>query len=254
MKQVIKGLLSESLLRRFRFFKFKHFPSAEAKSVDEKRKAFYAQFVKAGDLVFDVGANMGNRVGPLLSLGARVVAIEPQDYCVKFLRYKYGNEITVVQKGVGASEGFLDLHLADFNTLSSFSPDWIEKAKNHRFHNVNWNKTIRVEITTLDRLIETFGPPSFIKIDVEGFEPEVLKGLHHTVKVISFEYLQPEMRDNLLTCLALLSNNVSVECNYSEGESMQFALPDWMPFDEFSKHIQTTAFQRTCGDIYVRRP
>ena len=53
----------------------------------EKQLHFYREFTGPGDLCFDVGANTGNRIDPLLQLGAKVVAVEPQKNCYRFLKY-----------------------------------------------------------------------------------------------------------------------------------------------------------------------
>src|SRR2546430_16588745 len=52
----------------------------------------YGQFVHAGDLVFDIGAHVGDRVGAFRRLGARVVAVEPQPLPPKTLPWPYGRD------------------------------------------------------------------------------------------------------------------------------------------------------------------
>src|SRR5262245_19823024 len=81
----------------------------------------YAQFVRAGSLCFDVGANVGERTATFLNLGARVVAIEPQVPCVAELERCFGDAISVVDAAVGAREGKGELFVADYSTLSSMN-------------------------------------------------------------------------------------------------------------------------------------
>jgi hypothetical protein len=52
----------------------------------------YSTFVRPGDLVFDVGAHVGDRVGAFRRLGASVVAIEPQPALVRTLKLIYGRD------------------------------------------------------------------------------------------------------------------------------------------------------------------
>ena len=85
------------------------------------RIAFYSALIKQGELYFDVGANIGNRISPLLRVGARVVAVEPQKSLARFLRYKFGNQIQIVAKGIDSEKGIKTLYLADASTISSFS-------------------------------------------------------------------------------------------------------------------------------------
>ena len=50
-----------------------------------RSRSFYRQFVGPGDLAFDIGAHLGDRVQAWVDLGARVVAVEPQPHLVAVL-------------------------------------------------------------------------------------------------------------------------------------------------------------------------
>ena len=112
---------------------------------------------------------MGNRITPLLNLGAKVVAVEPQEKCYKFLAKKFGKRIKIVTQGLGENEGIKNFHISNASTISSFSDEWINSVKTTRFKDYRWDKVVKVEMTTLDILIEQYGIPVFIKIDVEGY-------------------------------------------------------------------------------------
>jgi FkbM family methyltransferase len=262
MRKALKLLLGDFLLFRIRDFKIRWFPSKEQRKnsqheLDEnnKRKLFYSSFVKTGYLCFDVGANVGNRIAPLLELQAKVVAVEPQSVCCKILQHKFGTKINIVNKGLSAKEGTENLHVSNASTISSFSKEWINSVKTDRFRGYNWDKTVSIEMTTLDNLIGKFGLPVFIKIDVEGYELDVLKGLTRPVNFISFEYTVPEQINKVIECIDQIEKNDSnIECNYSVGESMVFKLPNWQSVVEMKKHITTKLFEDTgFGDVYVRR-
>jgi FkbM family methyltransferase len=255
MRTAIKKILGPKLILGLR----KWFPSTVQKQAEfreVRRKAvFYSSFIKQGDICFDVGANIGNRIAPLLHIGAKVVAVEPQPQCYRYLKRKFGNRITLVSKGLGESNGTKAFHLADDTTLSSFSDEWITAVKNTgRFKEKNWNRALMVELTTADQLIEKYGRPSFIKIDVEGYELEVLKGLSVPVPMISFEYTVPEQPERAILCLEQIEKyNPDAECNYSIGEDLVWALPVWLSGQDMRTHILSGAFNETCfGDIYVR--
>ena len=218
------------------------------------RRKFYSTLINPGDLCFDVGANVGNRTAIFLDLSAQVVAIEPQPACVKELTRRFGHRISIVAKGVGSEEGQLPMHISNASTLSSFSEDWISKVQQERFANYKWPETISVPITTLDQLIFTYGTPSFCKIDVEGFELEVLRGLTRAIPMLSFEYTVPEAKNNLFKAIDLLSLLATdVRFNYSAGESMRMVLPEYISRHEFKQLINTPAFEQSqFGDVYVK--
>lgn len=261
MIKIIKSLLGYNLAFQLADWKKAWFPNKmqvaikkNEKNERDKRKSFYSSFIKNNDLCFDVGANLGNRVSPLLNIGAKVVAVEPQEYCYKYLRYKFGKKIQIVTKGLGEVEDIKDFHISKYDALSSFSDEWINSVKKKRFKGNKWNKIVKTEITTLDKLIQEFGLPAFIKIDVEGYELNVLKGLSKKVKMISFEFTVPEQTDKAIACIDQIEKiDSNIECNFSIGESMEFALKNWISATDLRKHIILDKFTNIgFGDIYVR--
>ena len=185
------------------------------KELAKKRIKFYQNFIDPGDLVFDVGAHLGNRVEAFLAIGARVVAVEPQESCSKILRKKFGQTVSIIKKGLGSTIGKKKFYISSVTTLSTFSDQWISAVKQGRFKKQKWNDVGEIEITTLDNLIEKSGNPDFVKIDVEGYEAEVLKGLSKSVKMLSYEYTTPEMFEKVLECLNLVYKiNKNILCNY----------------------------------------
>jgi FkbM family methyltransferase len=262
IKKILKYFISDYISYRIRALKKTWFPSEKEKKrlkQDEenvkKRKFFYGSFIEKDDLCFDVGANVGNRIIPLIEIGAKIIAVEPQELCCKILKYKFGKRIRIIKKGIGAKESIEDFYLSDATVMSSFSIDWINAVKADRFKANTWTKIAKVEMTSLDMLIEKYGLPKFIKIDVEGYELNVLKGLTKPIDFISFEYTVPEQTNNAIKCLVQIENNdKNIECNYSIGESMEFVLSEWLSVEKMKECIVSKEFiESGFGDIYVRR-
>ena len=221
----------------------------------QRLRRFYAPLIRPGDLCFDVGTHVGNRVAAWTRLGARVVAVEPQAHLMVWLRRRYGRVpgVTLIEAAVGAAEGAATLHLDPRNlTVASLSPDWIATvARDVAFSRVRWRAAEPVRLTTLDALIAAHGRPALCKIDVEGFEAEVLRGLSQPLPLVSFEYL-PATITVAHTCLEQLAALGEYEFNWFPGESHRWASPVWLDTPAMTAQLDTLAAGRASGDIFAR--
>jgi FkbM family methyltransferase len=215
----------------------------------------YGQFVRPGDLVFDIGAHVGDRIGAFRRLGARVVAVEPQPAPMHALRLLYGRDQAVALEpvAIGATTGQVELYVnVDNPTVSSCSKKLVQAAATAPgWSGERWDKSISVPMTTLDQLSARHGVPAFIKIDVEGFEAEALAGLSHPVPALSFEFttIQREIgHAALLRCAALGFTRF----NAALGESQQFVHADWLAADQMERWIAALPFEANSGDVYAR--
>jgi FkbM family methyltransferase len=217
-----------------------------------KQKELYSQFVKPNSLCFDVGANVGNRTAIFLELGAKVVMVEPQKECYQALEKRFPN-LPLIKKGLGEKESTEKLYVSDVSLISSFSKSHVDQMQEDRFKGANWDKTVDIEMTTLDNLIKEHGVPDFCKIDVEGYEYDVLKGLSQPLKSLSIEYIVPENKEVVLNCIQHLNKLGNIECNLSHGETMSFHLAKWKNGQEMIDYVQSQDFIDTSyGDIYVK--
>ena len=259
MKKLISQLLKKmGLHASYIVFREKYFPSALQKQQKEYSKTianFYKNFCKKGDLIFDVGANYGNRTEVFLNMGANVVAFEPQNVCYNYLNTKFGNKIKLEKVGLGEQEGESVFFTSDNSTtVASLAKDWIDKAKESRFSDIDWNHSQNIKLSTLDLMIKKYGSPNFIKIDVEGYEYEVLKGLNTPVSFLSFEYMVPESLENtILSVKHLASLSANYVFNYSFGETFIFEEKKWLnAFDMIEKINSKYFLKGSNGDIYAK--
>ena len=218
-------------------------------------RRLYARFVSPGDLTFDLGSHVGNRTRALAALGCHVVALEPQPDFARLLRalFKRSATIEVVEAAVSDRIGTAAISVSDRTpTMTTLTGEWLDaRTKNPSFFGVRWNRCIDVNVTTLDALIKRFGRLSFIKIDVEGGEPEVLAGLSHRVPTLSFEYL-PDALDYTQRCLARLTELGPYRFNWSPGESYELVANEWLTEEALMKALGSSAARLQSGDVYAQ--
>lgn len=220
-----------------------------------RERRLYREFLAPGDLAFDIGAHVGGRVRAWRRLGARVVAVEPQPDCLRVLRALFGRDrgVHIVPVAVGARAGRASLAVSTGTpTVSSMSPGWIESVRTDRgFARVRWDRSVEVTVSTLDHLIDTHGEPAFCKIDVEGFEADVLAGLTHAVRTLSFEYV-PSAHHATLAAIEIVEKLGGYVYNYSPGETMRLASRHWVDADELVRRLDRIRPTGRSGDIYAR--
>ena len=221
----------------------------------QRVRRLYRHFVAPGDLVFDIGAHAGNHVRALTALGCRVVAVEPQPNFARVLRLLFGRSPRVVIREVGVSDtpGTATLSISDRTpTVTSLASDWRD-ARGHDadFADVAWNRRVDIAVTTIDALVEEFGAPAFVKLDIEGSEPRALAGMSRPVPALAFEYL-PRALDQVEACVQTLAGLGRYRYNYSAGETYRFASPTWLDGSTLLTSLAGAEAQRRSGDVYAR--
>jgi FkbM family methyltransferase len=217
--------------------------------------AFYGAFVRRGELVFDIGAHVGDRVACFRRLGARVVALEPQPALARSLRVLFAldRNVTVEQAAIARAAGTLELMLnVDNPTVSTASKEFIHAAENaDGWRDQRWTQSIEVPAITLDAMIEQHGMPVFIKIDVEGFEAEALAGLSRPPAALSFEFTTIQ-RDVAVDAIARCETLGLARFNAALGEGLAFAHGDWITAADLRRWLQVLPHEANSGDVYAR--
>lgn len=219
-------------------------------------RRLYAPLVGEDDLVFDVGAHLGDRSIAFAGLGARVVALEPQPAVARWLRWIVHNNgrITVRAEAVGREAGVARMAVSRRTpTVSTMSGRWRGRVSgdNPGFRRVRWDDTVEVPVVTLDTLIETYGTPDFCKIDVEGHEPEVLAGLSRPVPALSVEFVAGDLAATAL-CIRRLQELGAYRFNIVLGESREFFWPQWQEPEAVIAWLGEGGAGASSGDVYAR--
>lgn len=205
----------------------------------------YRSLLPTGALCFDIGANIGEISDALLSAGARVVAFEPNPSVHPELRARcnHAEGWALVTAAVGNEPGITELFERGGQNAeqSGLDPDWGSEII----------ATHYVPVVTLDSAIRRFGIPFYCKIDVEGWELEVLKGLTHKIPLISLEFHLNEMNiSKTSSCLERLLAFGPSNVNVTPAEGASFHLPDWMPIQDFLAWFPGDMHRSLPGDTY----
>lgn len=220
-----------------------------------KLRRFYRQFVRSGELCFDVGAHLGNRSATWLAMGCRVVAIEPQPACLRYLRRRFARQdrMTILPVAVADAPGQRTLHVSALTpTISSLAGgEWQQTMQALSSFHVRWDYDLPVEVVTLEQLIEQHGLPAFCKIDVEDLELAVLQGLRSQIPALSFEYLSARIGQTL-TCIRYLADLGDYVFNWSFGESLRFESERWLEADEILGILSHYDAHQRSGDVYAQ--
>ena len=219
-------------------------------------RRLYRPLVRPGDLVFDIGAHLGDRSAAFAALGARVIALEPQRRFLPWLRWFVRDDVrvTVRRQAVGRSSGSAQLAVSRLTpTVSTLADEWRNEVTqgNPGFRSVRWDRTEEVPVTTLDHLIAEFGVPQFCKLDVEGYEAEALAGLSEPIAAVSVEFVQGSL-PVALACVQRLEALGSYEYNAIPNEGRVYHFPEWVAPERIREWLSLGAGESSSGDLYAR--
>jgi FkbM family methyltransferase len=224
----------------------------------DRQLDFYRRLLpelRPGDLIFDVGANEGLKTDLFLRMGARVVALEPDEtnqliLQERFVKFRLSRKPVVIVGKAVSDENAMESMWVDGpgSAVNTLSQKWATTLKGNKarhtydHYGLDFVQRRTVETTTLEELMAMHGRPLFIKIDVEGYELNVIRGLRRPVPYLSFEVNLPEFRPEGLQCVALLENlGRDSKFNYAVDCEQGLVLKRWLPSAEFLPVLEQCA-------------
>lgn len=215
-----------------------------------KEYKFYREILKdlENDLIFDVGANIGSKSIIFSKIAKKVISFEPTDQCIHILKNRHLNSNIEIIKCALSNENSIKsfFEVEDNSAYSSLSNKHIDK-KVSKDLNVN-SKSINTY--TLDHFIKVYGAPSFIKIDVEGYEKEVISGLTIPVKFLSFESNLPEFLHESIQVINYLNKISKGNYKYNFSSEGDLLLEKFVDKEKIIKIIKKVKYSSI--EIYVK--
>lgn len=186
------------------------------------------------NLIFDIGANRGSTVARFITVANKVICFEPNPILANNLRSRFANDSVIVdERGVSNKNGTQTFKISNADTISTLSEDWVT---NSRFTgSYNWDNHIQIETVTLDSIIEQYGIPDYIKIDVEGHEYELLTSFTKFLPdtLFSFEWAE-EQKSKINLTIQHLKKLGYTSFGYTEADEVLFDdKVEWEKFENF---------------------
>lgn len=214
-----------------------------------REKKFYSKLIKKNVLCFDIGANLGTKSKLFLATGANVIAFEPQSTCLEALSniQVKNSKFNYYPYAIGGKNTQAELHLSNNIEVATLSNEFIDYFSCEQ---VYWNTKEIVTVKSLDSIIQKHGIPSFCKIDVEGYEFEILSNLNYKIPIIEFEFTGGFI-DNTLKIIELLDKDNAM-FNFIFNENLKFRLKKWVKGNEMKTIIKSMNRHRLHGNIFVK--
>lgn len=209
--------------------------------------------MRRDDLIFDIGANEGTKTDIFVKLGARVVAVEPDDTCQqvlndRFLRFRFRpSPVTLIRKAVSEKAGvekmWIDGPGSAVNTMSRRWADHLRESRESfpfAHGGLEFSQSKSVETTTVEHMVSLYGDPFFIKIDVEGHELSVIRSMGRAVPFLSFEVNVSTFRQEGIECVQALNRlEPRGRFNYTPDCCSGLVLREWLEAEEFSSVLES---------------
>jgi FkbM family methyltransferase len=251
MKKLLKKLLKKlNILHKFQYLQlYRVIRNPAYKKHYKLQYSFYKSLLKSSNyLIFDIGANAGDYTYIFKKLSRKVISVDPDPKNITILKSRFSNsKVTIIQKAVSNEIGFADYFMVEggsgYNTLSNKWVNVLENEELTRFKvSEKFVRKAAVETITLRQLISEFGMPDFIKVDVEGFELNVVKGLKIPVPLISVECNFPEFREEtiqLIDYVRFLDN----DAKFNYANEYEFYLTEFVKSEEILDILEKTPYR-----------
>jgi FkbM family methyltransferase len=192
--------------------------------------------------IYDIGANIGKFTDENIKINkdCEFILLEANPKLCDDLKRKYekNNKIKIFNYLVSDVDNQdIDFHIYRSNPLSTASIDWAKtgRFKDH-YNDGKIEKTIKINSICLDTLIDVYGESDYIKIDVEGYENVVIKGMKKYLGLLSFEWAE-ELKNQIIDSISHLNSIGYSQYYISYNDNYTFIPNNFISYDEIISSI-----------------
>ena len=183
-------------------------------------------------VLFDIGANRGDATVAGLNLGYKIIAIEPSRMYRELVKNFIYNPNVIPLKYAVSDKDYerVEFYEAAEDGLSTLNKDWLTADTMPYAGKAFW--TTQATTITLNTLADKYGEPDLIKIDVEGAEWSVFKGMTRKMGTVTFEWTNATIAEHSkqLDYLASLGYT-EFSIRFIENHLQFPPNDDWLPID-----------------------
>jgi FkbM family methyltransferase len=204
---------------------------------------FYRTFLLKNKLIFDLGANLGDKSHVFLKFTDRIILYEPEEDLYERLKFRFRKNNKVFINDLLISDLVGDVVFNSVVGNEAYS-SIVENYKEN-FNHLKESSVVKKikKSSTLNFEINKYGIPYYIKIDCEGAENLILKNLKYDIDIISFEANLPLFLNQTTEIINYLKNNFNRCYNIRKEGEFNFLFKNHLNFEEIIENL-----------IYLKQP
>ncbi len=247
MHQKIKNYLRYSRLHYF-YLKFKN-PSWI--SWIKKEVNFYKSFLKNDQLIFDLGANIGDKTHVFTFFSSKIISYEPEEILFEKLKFRFRKFKSIIIENKVVSDRIGNINFYSIKNDEAYSSIIENYSLEHpQLKSRTVTKKSKIS-TNLNNEIKLYGAPHYIKIDCEGAEELILKNLDYQIDIISFEANLPKFYDATVRIIDNLVTKFNYLINLRQEGKFEFEFKNNFESNNIQRLLKQ--YQNTCEIFLFRK-
>lgn len=182
-------------------------------------------------ILFDIGANHGKYTDANIKKYSSFVLVEANPMLCQELQLKYkDNPKIIIINAIASNKENETFYISNADQISTADLAWVN---NSRFtKDYHWQPFQGIQTVSLDTLLQSFPEVTHIKVDVEGYEYNVIQSLHTKVPLLSFEWAE-EKKEEILLTLVYLERLGFTQFHIQFEDTYTYEVPkdQWMPYN-----------------------